>query len=435
VSFNEYLRRSNATPSVKLKIQQAFQELKDLGINKHSALTKSMRHDFTRLKSFIKTENLNYRTPYGVKDKAPRMIMGSDPRFLALVGPWMMALADHIKTRLDGSQGILFTSGVTAKEASEYIGSEEGFINEETDVAHWDRSVHRTLRQFEFSLYKMFQPPVAVRQLLSADAQRTRGITASGVQYIMLVMNPLTGKLEYAAQRPSGRPDTSMGNSLLNALIRLFGFATRWGVDVATVCRMVRIIVQGDDGASRSPCSMPKVDWMQVFASVGFELEYRVVISPTLLTFCSMYNYPVRGGTCFGPKPGRVFAKTCYLLNPTDNLDPIAIVRGIALGFSVAASFIEPLKMWCDRILFLTEGHRHVQFITEEWQMTLSSAIPDASTAEFLFSRYGWTQTLRDAFAAELEGMQLGGGVGGPVYDHIIECDTDGPTPIQLNIL
>lgn len=425
VSFTEYLARSNATPAVKAGIARAHEQQKEQGIRRDVPLSSAQKENFVRLKCFVKVENLNYRTPYGTKLKAPRIIMGSDPNYLALVGPWMMALSDHIKKRLDGSQGVLFTSGQTARQCSDFLGCDNGYIDEETDVAHWDRSVSRKLRAFEYKVYKLFRPPPAVKQLLQLDSRRTKGISSLGIKFALAIA--IGGLVAPTAQRPSGRPDTSLGNSMTNAMIRVWGFAVRWGVSLETVIKLILVLVQGDDGASRSPASQPRVNWPAVFGALGFELEYRVVKNPADLSFCSMLNYPVLGGHCFGPKVGRIFGKTCWLLDPHPKMDPKAIARGIAIGLSIPGSFLEPLRMWCDRLLQLTVGSKVVKLRTEDWQMAFAPAIADETTACFLAVRYGWCDSMKAALAVELANMTFGGGEGGPVYNYIIERDTDGP--------
>lgn len=426
VPFSEYITRSNATPGVKRKISRAWVDLKQNGFSRFQPLPTSKVRSFCRLQCFVKVENLNYRTPYGVKDKAPRIIMGSDPSFLAIVGPWMMALSDRMKASLDGSKGFMFTSGATARQASDFLGCDTGYINEENDAAHWDRSVGRDMRETEYLIYKLFDPPTAVRQLLAFDAHQTRGVTASGVKFAMWGNKQI--KLP-AAQRPSGRPDTSLGNSATNAMIRAYYFCKHWGIELSVLFSIIKVLIQGDDAASRSPVGMPRINWNVCFADLGFELEYRLVKQPTDLTFCSMLNYPVVGGTCFGPKPGRIFGKTCWLIDPHPKTNFRVIARGVALGLLPAACFIEPLRMWVNRLLEMTEGVYARPVGAEEWQMSLSYAEPSPQTAAFLAARYGWGPTMRDGLAAELKTMSFGCGLAGPVYNHLIEVDTDGPVP------
>lgn len=433
VSFPTYLERSNAAPGVKRKIQMAYDSLKEIGISRGTPLTKGQIHNWTRLSCFVKVENLNYRTEYGEKVKAPRMIMGSRPEFLAIVGPWMMAVSDHIKSVMDGSNGFLFTSGCTAKQASDYLGDGDGFVCEETDVAHWDRSIHRDIRQLELELFKMFKPPVAVLQLLKEDANQTRGVTASGLAFSMRTLKiGKKAKAVKACQRPSGRPDTSLSNTFTNMLIRIWGYCSTWGLPLHIVRAIVRVLLQGDDGASHSPASLPRVNWRDVFARAGFDLEYKLVKSPQYLSFCSMLNYPVLGGHCFGPKVGRILGKTCFALDPHDKMDLKKVARGICLGLAAPATFIRPLQMWIDRLLELCGEGDVIEWHREEWQMEFSVATPDTTTLTFLNERYGWCPAMEEMFAQELKANTFGGGEGGVVYNHLICVDTDGPVVLPM---
>jgi len=98
-SIDVYLKNSNASPQVKIRILEAYLSLKDQGIDEHTKLTKQQLRDFTKRKSFVKVENMNYKTPLGVKQKAPRLIQGAEPEFIALVGPWIQSLQGYFKKK------------------------------------------------------------------------------------------------------------------------------------------------------------------------------------------------------------------------------------------------------------------------------------------------------------------------------------------------
>jgi hypothetical protein len=420
VSIFEYLRRSNAMPSVKKKILQAHFDLQSKGVDQYHPLTKDQVKRFCLVKCFVKIENLLYRTAIGSSEKASRAIMGSTPEFLCLVGPWMMALSDLWKKRFDFGGPFVMATGKTTKQISDYIEEIPDARYNMNDVSHWDTSVKRNVRRLEYDLYKLHSPPAAVRQLLQFDSNRTRGIFSTGIYF------SLGSRAMPDTQRPSGRPDTTLGNSAMNGFIHVWGFCRTWGVDVATCMEMVRIVVMGDDNVNSSVKSRPTVPFVDVFRAVGFEAEFQEVNLPCQLEFCSMYNYPVVGGHCFGPKVGRVTAKLGYFVDPPVNLDPRVLVRGTALGLWPAASYIPPLRMYLQQLLDLTQDVEARPTHREEWQLLFSVCESNFQTDDFLHRKYGWSGVLENAFGAEIA-KPLGSELVGPVFEHLCWVDTDGP--------
>jgi len=73
VPFQEYLTRSNASPSVKRVLRKTWLRMRDEGYDENSILTPTELYRWTTRSSFVKVENDLYHSPVGDKDKAPRL--------------------------------------------------------------------------------------------------------------------------------------------------------------------------------------------------------------------------------------------------------------------------------------------------------------------------------------------------------------------------
>jgi hypothetical protein len=77
VSFDQYLKRSNASPAVKRKLLLVKQRLMSDSIDETSKLSYDQVRRWTTRKMFVKVENNLYRSPGGILGKAPRPIQGA----------------------------------------------------------------------------------------------------------------------------------------------------------------------------------------------------------------------------------------------------------------------------------------------------------------------------------------------------------------------
>lgn len=382
-----YLRNSNASPSVKAAIQRAMTKLAERGVTHSSVLSRSELYKWTTRKAFVKMENNCYKTPWGVVDKPPRCIQGAQPEFIALVGPTMMTIQAELK-RIWGKQfSLMFTSGVSAVDCASHVDI-PGWVVFENDVSSWDASICEDLCRLEVWLAKQFGAGRAVLDLMSANIN-THGFTTHGARY------------KIKGTRKSGDPYTSLMNSILNTLMHIWAFVRKacpdkterqksFGfADVSDLLRKVRVIVQGDDILVVFHPSL-KPDF-HVLWLLGFKADniYRKHIMHA--EFCSCYVYRLADGrACFGPKLGRVLGKFLCFVCPPVHEYPLAMARGVALGFANAACYVPGLQFVVDRILALTDGSEVVKPRFEEYRMLFPEAKGDVGCNNYWSDlRYG----------------------------------------------
>lgn len=414
VSFDDYLIRSNASPSVKRILRRTHTQMKPLGIDEDSTLSRSQRAMYTMRSSFVKVENNLYETPAGMKDKAPRLIQGATPEFIVLVGPWIMALQDLMKKRWSINNNLCFTSGVKSEDAAAFIVEGQGAILED-DLGKFDCSIRKPWCDYEVYLCKRFGAPRAVSQLMVANI-KTHGRTHHGWVY----------KCE--GTRKSGDPYTSVMNSVINGLSHLYLYCKWTEKTVSEASKTIRMLLQGDDNALRHK-EPQKFDWREGMASLGFDSTAIYRSSFDELEFCSNRLYNTSGGYVFGPKPGKVLAKFGYIINPPGGVSRESMMRGVALGLESSCNHIPVLSKVINRVKVLTEGHRafyQPKFMEHVMKMKRKYH-PIIETKLAISEQYYWTEMMQSIFDQKVEGLKLGDKFQTPLANLLFDRDTSGP--------
>jgi len=405
-----YLIRSNARPSVKRTLYRTFKQLYVDGIDEDSYLTHSMIMRWTQRSSFLKMENLLYRTLCGIKEKAPRFISGAEAQFICLVGPWMMACQDRLKKSWTIDHFVTFTSGKT----NEDIGKEAGNHLEksvfEDDIGVFDSSVCRDLLRFEHKLFDSWGAPRAVSMLIKQNID-TRGRTKWGYKY------------KVPGTRKSGDPYTSLGNSILNGLMHYYIYKVHYGLTTRQAMIGLKMFVAGDDnlGFSRG-----RVPWVQYMLRFGFTSEAVQRQSIFEAEFCSCRIYPTKSGLVLGPKPGKVLAKFGYYVQPPVHVPVKQLLRGSALGLYKQCYFIPPIKIFLDKVLDYTKGEKAYFVKQGDWQnKTKEFHEPCVETYAVLDRTYGYKKHYDDYLNKYLPSSPSH--IDIPFLTTMMDIDTSGP--------
>jgi hypothetical protein len=421
VSFETYLERSNASPSVKKTLRACKARLDADGISEDSKLSRRQLYQYTYRSSFVKVENDLYSSPSGRKDKAPRLIQGAQPEFICLVGPWIMALQDLLKRRWNTDNFICFTSGVSAEKAANHVTTGTGRWLED-DLGKFDSSIRRPWCEFEVWLCKKMGAPRAVLDLMTANIS-THGSTHHGWRY------------KCDGTRKSGDPYTSLMNSIVNGLSHLYLYCKWTNKTVDQARDSLRMLVQGDDNCMRH-AEMTKFPWREGMAGLGFDSEAIYRNHPNEVEFCSCRLYLVEEGFwVFGPKPGRVLAKFGYIINPPANVSRESMMRGVALGLKKGCSYIPPINSVIERVLQLTDGHQawfeRKQFapFAEE---PLKPKVYYSAGVDVMLNldmNYDWDYGKQAHFDKRVSQLELGDCLGS--YSELLfDRDTSGPQTI-----
>lgn len=294
--------------------------------------TREDCHDMPPLgaASFIKREI----APKDLADpvfKDPRFIQGCPLELSAAVGPSLRAWTKQIVGAigpegftaaevLDGKH-IIYTCGRSNEEIGhcfrraincidELSGPEDEIVFLEDDQSRFD--LHMTEGPFKYlqSVYRA-RLPRRVYKLLTRG--KSFGRTSLGTKYT----------IPYTMQ--SGWPDTSVGDTLVNAAMKtaIHGTGRPW---ISIIC--------GDDSVTVTTRSeirrLGGLDSIiDMYASFGMEVEAKLSSDPLDVEFCSGRFFPVDDTYVLFPKIGRLLSKIGCDMVARKPDDQIAWMRGI----------------------------------------------------------------------------------------------------------
>jgi hypothetical protein len=269
-------------------------------------------------KSFIKRE-IAPKFEDDICFKDPRFIQGCPIQLSACVGPTLRRWTKRVKesigpnrfTAAEVAQGkhIVYTCGRSNEQIGECFKRSIGAIEEsallagysnpkdyeilflEDDQSRFD--LHLTEGPFKF-LNTLYHKKLSKRvQRLLHRYGESRGTSSLGTRY----------KIPFTMQ--SGWPDTSVGDTLINAAMKTYihGVGRPWisiicGDDSVTVTTRGEINrLGGLDGI------------LAQYTSLGMEVEASLTNDPLDVGFCSGRFYPCGDTYVLFPKPGRLLSK------------------------------------------------------------------------------------------------------------------------------
>lgn len=412
VSIETYLERSNATTAVKAKILAAHLKNQENGVDLDSVLDKATAKRWTTRKCFVKVENMNYRTPFGVKKKFPRPIQGGEPELVELAGRWLQPFQGYVKKRWNVNHFCSLGSGLDNFAIANKI-NRTGWTIVENDISAWDGSVCEKLHKLVLWIYSKHGCPKCVLQLLRADV-KTHGITASGYRYGGICMVN------------SGNQDTTLRNGIINIVMHTYIFFDETGLPLRVIMDIFVIVVNGDDMVMAHKQLSFTIDWVTRCAGIGFESKAIIRREIDEIEFCSNRIYTTDRGLAFGPKPGKVLSKFGYFINPP-NVPHSQLMRGVALGLWNSCSYIPPIRAVLQRVLDLTSTEKEIKPKYEEWKMHYKYAEANETTMYELFKAYNWTPSDQLELEEKLKTWSFGERINMPSLDRMYDVDTSGP--------
>jgi len=294
--------------------------------------TRIDMHDMPPLhaKSFIKRE-IALKDEEDPVYKDPRFIQGCPLELSAAVGPSLRVWTKQVRQRLtpknfcaaeiSNGQQIIYTCGlsneaigecfnraIAAVEEAAPAGSDIVFL--EDDQSRFD--LHLTEGPFMY-LNWVYRRKMTRRVAGLLRRGVSRGTSSLGTAY----------RIPYTMQ--SGWPDTSVGDTLVNAGMKTFihGAGRPWmsiicGDDSVTITTRAEINrLGGVDGI------------VKLYDSFGMEVEAVLRDDPLDVEFCSGRFYPTGQTYCLFPRPFRILAKIACDMKARRPDDQQAWLRGI----------------------------------------------------------------------------------------------------------
>lgn len=287
-----------------------------------------------KARSFLKRE-LALRKTHGrgiAKEKDPRFIQGCPIELSASVGPYVRKLAKKTRKGLkptgytpaevrSGKQ-IIYTCGLSNEGIGEaltnsvdcitqMLDNDEQVIFLEDDQSRFD--LHLTEGPFKFlkSIYMRLLPRKVARQLKRTD--KSKGTSVLGTKYTV----------PYTMQ--SGWPDTSLGDTLVNAAMKteIHGSGGKW---ISIICGDDSITVTTDKEMARLGGT---AGLEAAYAEYGMEVEAKTSLNPLEVEFCSARFMPCGEGFILAPKTGKLIARLLHDMVDRTDKQQLAWVRGI----------------------------------------------------------------------------------------------------------
>jgi hypothetical protein len=256
--FDEAGFLARKTGALRSRYLKAYREIEARGfdINNHSDIS-----------AFVKLER------YYEEGKAPRMIMGRNPKFnwlyATIIEPIEQAFfsLDQVANACDN-----FACGA---KFSKLVG--EWFM--ENDMSKFEASQRRLVLNMEFEVYsRIFPEQQELINVLFAAKTHKKGTTGDGVSF----------EFEYC--RGSGDMDTSLGNGILNYIATQYFLVKNFcdGCELSKCpkpgCRSMKFVVKGDDSYMTVPRYCSPHNYYEHF---GFDAKLILRKAPHEVEFCS----------------------------------------------------------------------------------------------------------------------------------------------------
>lgn len=281
------------------------------------------------MSAFVKIEKASNCNELGLADKDPRNISSPAPDFNVVTGPWFYAVSKYMVQNWHVHNHITYASTMHAEDLGHWLEVSLRMSTRvfwmRSDFKRFDGTQGKKMMNARYSIYKALGWPSYVRTALTKN-QRYRAVTKDGI------------RASVDGTQPSGRADTSCGNSLTSATVLAHILESRgWEY------KEYRILVLGDDLLLASSKPLEGVDFALAFSLYGLRAEPNLVYDLSDLEFCSGLFWPVRQlpqlhcgcevRYVWGPKPGRVLPKAGWLIDPDKvGKDKLLYLRSWYLG-------------------------------------------------------------------------------------------------------
>lgn len=287
---------------------------------------------------FPKLEGLQKSDTQGLSSLDPRLILACHDKHNVQTGPFFKSASKAMCSIFNPSVpfGFVYTSGLDAEQIGRYFA--ESFQNSrrvvaEGDFVRFDSSIHAGLIRIENGYHQRCGAPQYVVDSLERSVNTT-GTDRFNNRFVVL------------GTRPSGAPNTSCGNTLIQIFAETFCLARqirRPGQPLPSPREVwhafeVRGLVLGDDSLLVLNEFFLPQQYVDDLFKLGLHMEMKIHSGPQMhyeATFCSSRFYPVTrsdGIDCvvLAPPIGRVLAKAGYYTAPPALIDPLRLVKGDA---------------------------------------------------------------------------------------------------------
>jgi hypothetical protein len=360
MNFDKWLRRYDSQKAVRLQKAHEW------------SFTLSSQDLIHRC--FIKTEVVPPKLSEPDQGVKPRMVQAPTELARTILGPWMVAFS-HKYQKATRSTSLLYTSGCTAEKLGEYydqwLEQLGDVVAYNSDFSTYDATLGLDALAVENAMYDYFGLPADAHRVLASQVS-SPCVTALGVKWRML------------GGRKSGDPNTSVGNSLLNAIVH-----TRMFELLKIPLTDYRGFIMGDDFMALIKRQYEQVlnnfDFKKFYTSFGLKSEQVIGKNAMYARFCSGRFWPVETvkhgavglGHVLGPMIGRTLVKLGFSYAKTDDATwRYGLSQSLKSGYHVP--FVREYLLYCERTgrpgadpprFRQVEGLSRHEYVPETWSM------------------------------------------------------------------
>lgn len=266
------------------------------------------------------------------------------PKMFALQGVLMHSMRRVVVGDVDVTAGCGLRPFEVAEWMRENVAAGATWFYER-DGKSWDGTMgpeHAHARQFIYSLFD---------EGLAHDVSQSDIVKALG----RFNEGELRYMLKFTVK--SGHNDTTLGNTLVNAIISVIAFR-HVGVKAS-------VLVTGDDMIACAYGPIDVDELRRVEGNCGIIPESRVFRNPFSTSFVSAIWVTDGNVMGFVPKPGRLLSRLWWTINPPSPRRMAPYLRGVARGLHGVCHTIPVIRIWLQK--FDSEGEaiftrRHLQF-------------------------------------------------------------------------
>jgi len=251
----------------------------------------------------------------------------------AMFGPEFAALqeviAHHFRLcQLPGDITVTFACGMNPEQIAAWMDvvARDSFCYYERDGKNWDSTMRHEHAEAKYAIYDLLDPDLS---RFARSCENVKGLSVCP-----------DGVVRYSMQATvkSGHNDTTLGNSILNALIA-YTAMRRHGY-------RGHIIVVGDDLLVASPDDIDCEAMIETERGLGIKPEARVFYDAEDTTFVSGLFARCADGFRFIPTPGRLLCRLWWTTSVIGRGKEPAYRNGVARGLRAATSDIPVLRVF-----------------------------------------------------------------------------------------
>jgi len=366
------------------------------------------------------------------KIKDPRWIQGCPVWMTRKCGPWLRKLTKHFKSSympamegraysresIAAGKQVIYTCGMSSETIGDcfarsletmngYCAVGDRVVIVEDDQSRFD--MHITQGPFEL-LQEVYGKKILNRTVHRALRRKiSKGRSNLGTKY----------SVPYTMQ--SGWPDTSVGDTIINACMKwhIHGVGRPW---ITIIC--------GDDSVTITlESELKRLGGLegisQEYEELGMEVEIKSTIDPLDVEFCSSRFFPVDSRFVLMPKPGKLLAKMGWDMVDRPLVQQKMWVRSVATTL-LHYGQVDPVLGALGRGLMSAVGAGSVLEQTiNQYKSTLTSKheVKWEGVHDYYTHHYGMNHSDIDAMCAELECVSLGGCTTSQAIVHMAEVD------------